>query len=421
MISEVAPTASSAPKPSRLAANVILVLAFFDLLGIGILLPNLPGIGRVFSLGALQLAILVSVFSLAQLISAPLMGRVGNGRRVSVALSATTLVGAASYGLFAVSDSYGWMLVFRILAGSMAGNVPIAQGVIVQLLPHERTEVALGRFGMMQSLGFIAGLFLGSLSGLDVLGSRSYAIPFFVSTALGTVASVCVWMIRKQIDPVHGRASRIDDSASSNLKDQATGRVGMPWRSLFTYLIVSTAYAAVLVFLSTSATEELRWGGPQIAALYIAISLTGAFARGRLIKFVLKLASNERASMVVVLGMIAVATMLGFASADAIAFVFLAMTFALFSSIAQTLVIGRMAAAAPVARKSVVLGAAMSALCLGSIIGPPLTGALHDLIAGSAAYWGAGGLSAVAVISLLGARDAAAAPGIKSALDTRSG
>jgi len=84
---------------------VVYVTVFVDLLGFGIILPNLPFYALSFGATGLWIGAILTAYSAAQLVGAPLLGRVSDavGRRPVILLS---LVGSAlSFTLTGLADT----------------------------------------------------------------------------------------------------------------------------------------------------------------------------------------------------------------------------------------------------------------------------------------------------------------------------
>ena len=99
---------------SKLA--VLMITAFVDMVGLLMVIPLLPFFAEDLGGGGLWVGILVSAFSFAQLVSAPLWGRVSDryGRRPALLVG----LGAAaiSYVVFAYASSL-WLLLLSLRHG----------------------------------------------------------------------------------------------------------------------------------------------------------------------------------------------------------------------------------------------------------------------------------------------------------------
>src|SRR3989338_10329339 len=126
-------------------------------MGFGIVLPLLPFYASEFKASAVTIGLLYSVYSLAQLVFSPFWGSLSDrfGRRPIMLLS--TLGSALSYILFALSGSLGALLLSRLLAGIMGGNISTAQAYVADVTTHEERAKGMGLIGAAFGIGFIMG------------------------------------------------------------------------------------------------------------------------------------------------------------------------------------------------------------------------------------------------------------------------
>ncbi len=172
----------------------ILLLAFtlfIDLLGFGIILPNLPQyveadpwVGDDHAKGALVGSWLGASYSITQFLFAPLWGRYSDkaGRRPVILIS---LIGVAfAYMLFGFSGGRLWMLfAARILAGVLSSaSIGVSFAYVGDVTTPQNRAKAMGILGVCFGLGFAVGPVFGG-----VLGKSNIAIPAFVAAAMSLV------------------------------------------------------------------------------------------------------------------------------------------------------------------------------------------------------------------------------------------
>jgi MFS family permease len=172
----------------------ILLLAFtlfIDLLGFGIILPNLPQyveadpwVGDDHAKGALVGSWLGASYSITQFLFAPLWGRYSDkaGRRPVILIS---LIGVAfAYMLFGFSSGRLWMLfAARILAGVLSSaSIGVAFAYVGDVTTPQNRAKAMGILGVCFGLGFAVGPVFGG-----VLGKSNIAIPAFVAAAMSLI------------------------------------------------------------------------------------------------------------------------------------------------------------------------------------------------------------------------------------------
>jgi len=144
------------------------VVAFVDMVGLTMIVPLLPYYATEFGASALVVGLLISAFSIAQLVSAPGWGRLSDryGRRP--AILAGLAVTAAAYVLFAFAGSIPLLLAARLVQGLGGGTIGVVQAYVADASSSTQRTKSLGWLSAVTSLGAVAGPALGSA--LDVAG-----------------------------------------------------------------------------------------------------------------------------------------------------------------------------------------------------------------------------------------------------------
>src|SRR2546421_7479372 len=126
-------TPAPAPKTAPPAALwIILFIVFLDLMGFGIILPQLPFYAIRYHVSPVQVTAIFSIYSICQFIAAPLLGIVSDrhGRRPVLVLS--QLGSAIGYALLGVVTQLNFanaavaialIYVARIIDGLSGGNI----------------------------------------------------------------------------------------------------------------------------------------------------------------------------------------------------------------------------------------------------------------------------------------------------------
>jgi multidrug resistance protein len=165
---------------------LLAVTVFIDLLGFGIVLPNLPqyveaAVGPNHQQAAFIGSLLAASYSLTQFLCAPFWGAYSDrvGRRPVILIS---LIGIAiSYALFGLSGGHLWMLfAARLLAGLLSSaSIGVAFAYVADVTTPENRAKGMGLLGACFGLGFAFGPVLGGL-----LGHISLALPAFVAAGM---------------------------------------------------------------------------------------------------------------------------------------------------------------------------------------------------------------------------------------------
>jgi MFS family permease len=176
-----------------------MVTAFVDMMGVLMVIPLLPfyvtsmaGNGLTmagYHMGVGQLtALLVSSFTVAQLVSAPLWGRFSDryGRRpvLLIALGASVV----AYVIFGFATSLFVLFLSRLVQGAGGGTTGVIQAYVADATRPEDRAKSLGWLSAATNAGVALGPVIGSWS--QRLGPRA---PGLIAAALCTVNIVFAW------------------------------------------------------------------------------------------------------------------------------------------------------------------------------------------------------------------------------------
>ncbi|MCX6510128.1 MAG: MFS transporter [Actinobacteria bacterium] len=161
---------------------VIWTTVAVDLIGFGIVLPILPQYAERFGAGAAVIGVLSASFSLAQLVFAPVWGKLSDriGRKPIIIIS---LFGTAIGSLVTGFAGALWVLFLgRIIDGISGASVSVAQAAVADISPARQRARYMGLIGAAFGVGFVAGPAIGALAALG--GPK---VPFFVAAAIAAV------------------------------------------------------------------------------------------------------------------------------------------------------------------------------------------------------------------------------------------
>lgn len=170
-----------------------MITAFVDMVGVLMVLPLMPFYAKDMGAGGLIVGVLVSSYALAQLISAPLWGRVSDryGRRP--ALLAGLLFSAAAYVIFAYSTTIWILLASRLVQGAGGGTVGVVQAYVADATEPQNRARSLGWISAATNLGVAIGPVLGSLT--FALGREA---PGLFAAALCLLNVLFAWRFLKE-------------------------------------------------------------------------------------------------------------------------------------------------------------------------------------------------------------------------------
>jgi multidrug resistance protein len=141
-----------------------MITAFVDMVGLLMVIPLLPFYALEMGGTGLVVGVLVSSYAVAQLVSAPLWGRVSDryGRRP--ALMVGLFFSAIAYVIFAFAGSLWVLLLSRLVQGAGGGTTGVIQAYVADATEPENRARSLGWISAATNLGVAIGPVLGSLS-----------------------------------------------------------------------------------------------------------------------------------------------------------------------------------------------------------------------------------------------------------------
>lgn len=157
-----------------------------DLVGFGIVAPLLPLYAKRFGASGFTTGALFASFSLAQMVCAPLLGRLSDriGRKPVILLSLFgTAIGSLLTGL---AGSLPLLFVGRILDGASGASVSVAQGAVTDLAAPRQRARLLGLLGAAFGVGFVLGPAIGGLASLG----GNHRLPFFVAAGIAATNAI---------------------------------------------------------------------------------------------------------------------------------------------------------------------------------------------------------------------------------------
>ena len=265
---------------------VLFVVAFVDMVGLVMILPLLPFYATSFGATATVVGVLVSAFSAAQLVFAPMWGRLSDryGRRPVILIG--LVITAVAYVVFGLADTVVVLLVSRVIQGMGGGTIGVVQAYVADVsAPEERTK-SLGWLSAVTSLGAVVGPAFGSAM-VAIGGHRA---PGFAAAALALLVSVFAWRFLREADAEAGTdeaATKSDVTAAG-----AMARVLTRWdepapRLIWIYAIAIGAFYGTVPVMPLLLSDRLGVTVQTIGYVIMYLGAMGvivrAFLLGRLV------------------------------------------------------------------------------------------------------------------------------------------
>ena len=356
-----------------------------DLIGFGIIVPILGRYAERFGASGLTVGLLFASFSLAQLLCAPLLGRLSDriGRKPVIVIS---LIGTAVGSFITGAAGALWVLFLgRIIDGASGGSLAVAQAAVGDMASEAERPRLIGLLGAAFGVGFVLGPAIG---GLAALGGPH--VPFYVAGVLATINAIAA-IFRL---PETRRAG--DRARSHGLK--------MPNTPVLRHLAL-VGFITVVAFAAFEATFALfgdrRFGLTEAstAAVFLGIGLVLVVIQGGAYGRLVERFGTERllaGGLTMLVAGLAVTAVAQVWPVLIVALLLLSVG----QGCASPSIISLVTQHAPPDHRGEALGFQQSANALGRVVGPPIAGALFDRV-GIWSPYVAGSLLTVVALTLL--------------------
>lgn len=204
--------------PGGLPRDVVVlgVIAFFVMVGFGVVVPVLPVFVKAFGVGYLEIGAVVSAFAFMRFVSNPFVGKLISRGGERIVLSIGIGIVAVSSALVGLSHSYLEALVWRGAGG--IGSAMFSVSAMTLLLGSTEPEKRGRAVGFYQGGFLIGGMAGPALGGL--LGGISLRAPFFFYAGTLAVAGLIgVLMLRPRGRDAGGGSRAVAVPLRKVLKD----------------------------------------------------------------------------------------------------------------------------------------------------------------------------------------------------------
>ena len=404
---------------SRLITVFLVVLV--DMLGFGLILPLLPYYADNFGASATVVGLLTASYAAAQLIGAPLLGRLSDrhGRRPVLLVSilgtaagflllglavplGTFLTGLVPVALVAddpVAATNALILVIlfisRILDGITGGNISVAQAYITDVTDEENRARGLGLIGAAFGLGFVMGPAVG---GALSAGGR-YAVPAYFAAGLAFLnwIAVYLWLPESLTDEIKAQLAKLPSRAIFSISE-LVGAMGRPRFGplLHVRLFYGIAFAMFTGIFALWALYRLQLDSTQTGYILAYFGILIVLVQGVAIGWLAK--RFPESHLILVSTAVLAASLLGWALAsNLVVLLILAVPLAFASGVLNTVINSSITKSVYPEEVGGALGVSASIESLTRVIGPVAGAFLLDVLA----PWAPGVLGALIMVWLL--------------------
>jgi DHA1 family tetracycline resistance protein-like MFS transporter len=263
---------------------VIFLTIFVNLVGFGIIVPLLPFYAETFGASPLVVGLLFAVFSLCQLVAAPVLGDLSDryGRRPILIVSLAGTV--VSFVMLALAQSITMLFVARIVDGLSGGNISTARAYVADVTePRDRAR-AYGLIGAAFGLGFILGPAISAL-----LVPLSYTAPIWAAAGITLVATAMAWFwLPETVHRVHAGSPMPFRHVAETMRRPDLRRVLM---MDFSYWL---AFAMFQTTFALFAAARFGFDAARTATFFAAFAIVGAIVQGVLIRTIVNRLGDTR-------------------------------------------------------------------------------------------------------------------------------
>lgn len=276
--------------------HVLMFTAFLDMVGTLMVIPLLPFYAQRLGAGGLAVGVLVSAFSVAQLVSAPMWGRFSDkfGRRPTLMVAMTA--SAIAYVIFGFADSLLLLFLSRIVQGAGGGTVGVIQAYVADATPPKDRARSLGWLSAATNLGVALGPVLGSLAvswgkqPMHLAGRElavGHAAPGLLAALLVGLNLIFAFVYLRESREVHEATTTRPKTSREAVSRVISHSAEPASRLIWIYAIAMGAFTGVTAVLALFLSRRFGVTEATIGYFFMYIGvisvLTRVLALGRLV------------------------------------------------------------------------------------------------------------------------------------------
>jgi len=275
---------------TKTALPILFVVMFLVMVGFGIIIPVLPFYAEEIGANPTELGLLMAVYSLMQLIFAPMWGQVSDriGRKPVMMIGIAGL--AVSFFIQAISTELWMLFAARVLGGILsAANMPTAMAYVADITTEENRGKGMGIVGAATGLGFVFGPAIGG-----IFSKISLSTPFYLASGSSFITLMLVFILLKE--------SKLKNSQSSKEKTSIWKAFNGAISILFVVqLLISLSLSGLEATFAYFAAKKAGLDSIQLGYIFMIMGFGSAMVQGGLVG---KMTKKYGESSVILGGMI---------------------------------------------------------------------------------------------------------------------
>jgi len=288
----------SAAAHSRTVLLIVFATILIDFIGFTVLIPVLPLFAERLGASGFEVALILTVYALAQLLFLPLWGWVSDriGRRPVILFSLFGTV--CSFVALAFADSINMIYLARAFSGFFAASIGTAQAVVTDVTPPSERAGGMSVIGAAFGAGMVVGPVLGGLTAQIDLKA-----PFYAVAILAGLNFVLAWLRLPE--------SRPEQLPKPGLVELRRSLIPTPVRlvmavhdrriALYLYLFfhIFSAFAVLEGLITLYSGQQFEKGELDVGLLFMWIGVVLFLTQGLLLR---KLVGRVSESLLVMIG-----------------------------------------------------------------------------------------------------------------------
>jgi multidrug resistance protein len=264
---------------SRAQFATLFSVVFLDNLGYAIVVPYLYFYVQYLGGSTFLYGILLAAYSLTSFVFTPIVARLSDryGRRKI--LLAGLAVASFSYFIFGAANVLWVLFLGRMLSGSTAATVPVAQAYVADVTTKQQRLRYLGLLGAAAGLAFIFGPAIGGT--LSTL--YGYGVPSFLASALALANFVSAFLFLPE--PSSFNSKRTALSFSALIAALRKRRIVL---LLATYFLFFIAFVITQSALSPWLQTVFGFGSFQTGLIFFYVGGVSVFTQAALLPLLSK-------------------------------------------------------------------------------------------------------------------------------------